>query len=683
MEKSLFEVVNLLAIIAVASIPFIKARAGGILTRIIITLQTGIISALVLPVFTGGPVEFTYPGSWITGPVPVRLDSLSAWFILIIGFIYLTGTWYGVHYMNNYSERHNSLKLHNAAFLLLYISLIDLCLIQNGLVFLIIWELMALSSFIAVIFEHDKPATLKAGINYLIQSHVSVVLLTLGFLWAAIKSGSYDFNTISAYCSSQPVVETRHALSLLILFLIFFAGFAFKAGFVPFHTWLPYAHPAAPAPVSGIMSGVLIKIGIFGILRMLLIIRPDFTTVGYFIAGISIVSGLYGVMLAIVQHDLKKLLAYHSVENIGIIGLGIGIGCIGLGMDNMLIATLGFAGALLHTLNHALFKSLLFYTAGIVYQATHTLNIEHLGGLIKKMPQTAVLFLIAAIAISGIPPFNGFISEFIIYNGLYQWLQDAPTASLIGALLLILGLVLIGGLALLCFTKAFSIVFLGNPRKEFNNEIKEAPFSQLLPLYFIAFLILFIGIYPQLFLNLLIEPVNLFTGIQGVGVQPFSGKAFQALQPLSFAMLGLLLLIILVYTIKKLALKNRNVEYGSTWGCGYVGPADKQQYTASSFVRTYTKLNSATLLFERHEKGIKGIFPEEAHFESHARDKIEKWLVQKPVKLIRTFLGRFLFLQNGRLQAYILYGILFILALIFIPMIYDKIMVFIGFLKHL
>lgn len=677
MEKTLFEVVNILAIITVASIPFLKARAGGILTRITITLQAAISSALAFPVLLHGPYEFFYPGSWITGPVSVRLDSLSAWFILIIGFIYLTGTWYGVRYMNKYRDQHNSLKLHNTASVLLYITLIDLCLIQNAIVFLVLWEIMALSSFTAVIFEHSKPATLKAGVNYLIQSHVSVVFLTLGFIWAAIKSGSYDFNAISVYCSSQPMGVS------LFLFLIFFIGFAFKAGFVPFHTWLPYAHPAAPAPVSGIMSGVLIKIGIFGILRMLLIIKPDYTSVGYFIAGISIISGLYGVMLAIVQHDLKKLLAYHSVENIGIIGLGIGIGCIGLGMGNQLIASLGFAGALLHTLNHALFKSLLFYTAGIVYQATHTLNIEQMGGLIKKMPQTAILFLIAAIAISGIPPFNGFISEFIIYNGLYQWLQDAPTASLISALLLILGLVLIGGLALLCFTKAFSIVFLGNPRKQFHDEIREAPFSQLLPLYFIAFLILFIGLYPQLFLTLLVEPVSLFTGIQGVAGQPFAGKAFEALQPLSLAMSGLILLIILVWSIKKLALRKRTVEYDSTWGCGYVAPTAKQQYTASSFVRTYTKLNNATLLFDRHEKGVKGIFPGEGHYESHPRDKMEKWLIYEPVRLFRSFLGRFLFLQNGKLQAYILYGILFIMALIFIPMIYDKITDFLAFLKNM
>jgi formate hydrogenlyase subunit 3/multisubunit Na+/H+ antiporter MnhD subunit len=191
-----------------------------------------------------------------------------------------------------------------------------------------------------------------------------------------------------------------------MLFMCFFTGFAIKAGFVPFHTWLPYAHPVAPAHVSGMMSGVMIKLGIFGILRMLLLMNQNYLIIGYFILIISIISGIYGVILAIVQHNLKKLLAYHSIENIGIIGIGIGIGAIGVGEKNAYLAFAGFAGALLHTLNHSLFKSLLFYGSGTIYQAIHTLNIDSMGGLIKKMPKTAITFLIGALAICGLPPFK-------------------------------------------------------------------------------------------------------------------------------------------------------------------------------------------------------------------------------------------------------------------------------------
>jgi len=385
----------------------------------------------------------------------------------------------------------------------------------------------------------------------------------------AVKTGSFDFNAISIYTASHQDVTS------LLLFMFFFIAFAVKAGFVPFHTWLPYAHPAAPAHISGIMSGVLIKIGIFGILRMILLIKTDYTTIGYIILTLSVVSGLYGVMLAIMQHNLKKLLAYHSIENIGIIGIGIGIGCIGLGANNPIVASLGFAGALLHTLNHALFKSLLFYTAGNVYQATHTLDIEKLGGLVKKMPQTAILFLIAAIAICGIPPFNGFISEFIIYNALYYWTQDAMMLSLLACIFSVLGLVLIGGLAMLCFTKAFGVVFLGNARHEFSHPIKEVSVFQLLPLYLIAFFIVFIGLMPQLFLNLLIQPVSLFTNISQVNFMPFQGKELEALQPISWAAWGLIAFIVLVLLLKKVLAKKRTLASDLTWGCAYTAPTAK------------------------------------------------------------------------------------------------------------
>ena len=393
-------------------------------------------------------------------------------------------------------------------------------------------------------------ATLGAGINYLIQSHVSIVLLMFGFIWVAFKTGSYDFSALTAYTAQHP------GASGLVLFLCFFIGFGIKSGFVPFHTWLPYAHPAAPAHISGIMSGVIIKIGIFGILRMVTLIKTDFYTIGLVIIAFSVVSGLYGVMLAIVQHNLKKLLAYHSIENIGIIGMGIGIGCVGLGTNNYLLASLGFAGGLLHTLNHALFKSLLFFTAGNVYQATHTLHVDHLGGLIKKMPQTALLFLIAAIAISGIPPFNGFISEFIIYSGFYYWMQGSLIGPLMTIIFSVLALVLIGGLALLCFTKAFGIVFLGSPRRKFNHEVKEVPFLQLLPLYVIAFFIVFIGVFPQLFLNALAQPVNVMAGAPPFSGIPFPEKATSLMQPITWGMWIFILIVLVIWGFRKLVMQN-------------------------------------------------------------------------------------------------------------------------------
>lgn len=667
----------LVPLIGALLIPFLKVNGKGIAVFTLLFINALISGYFAVQSLQGDAISFSFPGSYATGDIPIRIDALSGWFMLIINLVFVTGGFYGLFYMKAYKEQQNNLTLHSISFLFQHAAIISVCVIQNSFVFLISWELLALTSFLMIIFEHEHIATLKAGINYLIQAHFSIIFLMIGFIWIASKTGSYDFAAITAYSASIP------SSASFMLFIFFFIAFAIKAGFVPFHTWLPYAHPAAPSHVSGMMSGVIIKIGIFGILRMLLVVKTDFTSVGYLILIVSLISGLYGVMLAIIQHNLKKLLAYHSIENIGIIGIGIGIGCIGIGTGNQVLATLGFAGALLHTLNHSLFKSLLFYTAGNVYQATHTLDIEKLGGLIKKMPQTAALFLIAAIAICGIPPFNGFVSEFIIYTGLYNWLSDATLLSLLAAIFSATGLALIGGLAMLCFTKAFGVVFLGTARCELPNSCKEVPFLQLVPLYLLAGVILLIGLFPMSFINLLSQPVSLFTGLASMALNPAQVNAFNAIQPISLASWILILMVISVFILRKFVLHHRKMETGPTWGCGYVAPTSKIQYTAGSFVRTYSKLFAPFLSIGKHEDEIHGVFPSAGKYHSHPYDEIEKLLIDGPLKLNKSFMSRFLFLNNGKLQFYILYGVLFILAVISIPVIYQYFYSLIGFFKQL
>jgi len=667
----------LIPFIAMSLIPFLKMKWKAIVVYSAISSIATLTGYLAFMGLSGQNFDITLPGSLVSGPIQIHIDALSAWFILVINFSFLTGGFYGLFYMKAYMDQPKNLNLHGILFIIMHVSLLGLCAIQNSIAFLVAWEFMALSAFLTIIFEHEKVATVRAGINFLIQSHVSILFLMIGFIWVASQTGSYDFSAIHSYSMTH-----SGALSLM-LFLFFFTGFAIKAGFVPFHTWLPYAHPAAPAHISGIMSGVLIKIGIFGILRMLLLIDLDYTTVGCIILILSIISGIYGVMLAILQHNLKKLLAYHSIENIGIIGIGIGLGCIGLGSNNPVLCSLGFAGALLHTLNHSLFKSLLFFTAGNVYQATHTLDIEKLGGLVKKMPQTSILFLIAAIAISGIPPFNGFISEFILYSGLFNWMHNAYTVSLIGISFTVMALVLIGGLAMMCFTKAFGVVFLGNPRHEFHHEIKEVPLLQLIPLYLIAAVIIFIGMFPGVFLDLLIQPVQLFTGIHKIPFVSFQGDGMDALISISHASWYLILFVLVMLGIRKLILRKRTIMVSPTWNCAYTAPTSKIQYTASSFVKTYSKLFGMIFLILKKEKEVQGIFPKEAYLETSPYDKVEKWFIDYPTTNLKLFLGRFRFVQNGKLQFYILYGILFIVSIISIPILYEKIIQFIEFLKQL
>jgi len=666
-----------LIIAAIVAVLLVNVRGKGMVAAAVVVAITIVSSMVAIPALLGHSFELMLTGTYIFGPVAIKVDALSAWFILIINFTMTTGIFYGLGYMKRYADQRNSITLHAIAFLLLHFALVSLCAIQNAMVFLLFWELMALSAFVLITFEHEKKETLRAGINYLIHSHVSIIFLMLGFMYVAFKTGSYSFSAIADFAQHQSTTAG------IALFLTFFIGFSIKAGFVPFHTWLPYAHPVAPAHISAIMSGVVIKIGIFGMLRMLLLINSDYTTIGFIILFASILSGVYGVMLAIIQHNLKRLLAYHSIENIGIIGMGIGIGTIGLGLHNEVLAILGFGGGLLHVLNHSLFKSLLFYGAGNVYLATHTVAIEKLGGIIKKMPRTAILFLIAALAISGLPPFNGFVSEFLIYSGLYGWIGSGSIGTLVVVLFSLLSLVLIGGLALLCFTKAFSIVFLGNSRHVDIEEVHEQGKLQLIPMYFVGLLMLLIGFFPVMFLRLLEQPIALFTQTIGTVPQLIPVNITNALYTFGWAGLLFVFLVIAVWLLRRWVSRNKPVEIGPTWGCAYPTSSVKLQYTANSFARSYSKLAKPMLDIGKKEIAITEVFPSKKHYETHTYDKIERYFIDKLIKLIKVVTGWFLFLQNGRLQRYILYGILFISGVIIIPIIIEKIMMLLHFLNNL
>jgi formate hydrogenlyase subunit 3/multisubunit Na+/H+ antiporter MnhD subunit len=635
---------------------------------------SGVISFKAL---TGSSYETVLSGPLIFGNVHIIIDALSAWFILTINFTIITGAIYGFNYLKRYRERKSDIRMHCIAYLIAQFSLTGTCAVQNGFIFLLLWEMMALSVFVLVIFDHHNPVTIKAGINYLVQSHVSILFLMLGFIYVAYKTNSYGFDAIADFSGQQST------LAGTALFLCFFIGFAVKSGFVPFHTWLPYAHPAAPTHVSGIMSGIVIKMGIYGILRMLLLIKTDYTTIGYIILFISLITGIYGVMLAIIQHNLKKLLAYHSIENIGIIGIGIGIGCIGLGATNKWMAILGFTGAMLHTLNHSLFKSLLFYSTGNVLHAAGTVNIEHLGGLMKKMPYTALLFLVAAVAICGLPPLNGFISEFVILGGLYNWLYSASLLSMIAIVFSIGGLIFIGGLAILCFTKAFSIVFLGNPHETRNFEIQETGSWQLFPMYLTVIFMILIGLFPSLFIAVLQKPVNLFTHHIVFNLNLIKVGALDSLKIVNWLFLGMILSVIALYFLRKRISGKREISTDVTWGCGYNGSSGKMQYSAGSFARSYSKLAKPILDIEKKEVKIDEVFPGEKYYSTDPYDKIERYLIDKPLKLINRTTDLFIFLQNGHLQRYILYGIVFITAVICLPLIFTRILTILQFLNNL
>jgi len=374
-------------------------------------------------------------------------------------------------------------------------------------------------------------------------------------------------------------------------------------------------------------------------------------------------------MMAIVQHDLKRLLAYHSIENIGIIGIGIGLGVIGLAVGSQALALLGFAGGLLHVLNHSLFKSLLFVNAGSVYHSAHTRNMEQTGGLMRRMPWTAMFFLTGSLAICGLPPFNGFISEYLIYMGMFNSLQGASLNHSILIVGSIAALSLIGGLAVFCFTKAFGIVFLGEPRSDSARNASEVSGSMLMPQIITVALILVIGLGSPF----VVKPIfGIVSRTWDIGAMPMVSGAFTAnLWQISLAggIFVVTLAALLLY--RRYHLSRRVVETGPTWGCGYTAVTSRQQYTATSFAYNYNHIAKPLLQTRKEieEPGEENIFPVKGRFVSHSHDLFKKNLIDKPVDLVSGWLKKIAVMQTGQIRHYILYAFVFMLLVLLLAIL--------------
>ena len=493
----------------------------------------------------------------------------------------------------------------------------------------------------------------------MVQMHLSVAFLTVGFIWLFTETGSFNLSSLAS------VVSGNHSICI---FILFFIGFAIKAGFLPFHTWLPHAHPAAPSHVSGVMSGVIVKLGIFGIFRIISYINHDWLIIGEVILSLSVITALFGIANAAVKYDYKKNLAFCTIENIGIIGIGIGLGLIGIGTNKEALSILGFGGALLHTLNHSLFKSLLFFSAGSVYQQTHTRNIEKLGGLIKTMPVTTLFFLVGALAIGGLPPFNGFISEYLLYCGLFKGLFSVTGIShVILIVLSIVGLVMVGGISIISFTKLFGIMFLGQPRTELHHKPTEATFIMLLPQYFIVAMMLSIAFFPQFYFGQALTIIHSIFLSQFTIYSPQIVATNANLAVIGHLSLSFIILLALVFAMRFLVLRKRNIRYCETWGCGYVAPIQKAQYTGRSYARAFGNLLGFVVIERKNFNKISKaqLYPGPRKFSTYYFDILEKYLAMPLMKRVSFFLNKFQFIQNGKIQSYVTYG-LFLILIVFI-----------------
>lgn len=569
--------------------------------------------------------------------VHLRLDGVSALFLALLAVVGGAG--------GAYSREYWSARAHPGSaaagrgwwsVLLLCMGLLLVC--SNGLHFLIAWELFALCGYFLITLDAQRREVRAAGWLYLGASHAGTLGLFAFFALLAARTGSWDLG------------PARDQAGLAPLFWLALFGFGVKAGLFPLHIWLPSAHANAPSHVSAILSGVAIKMGIYGIVRFSGWL-PVPVAAGWVVAGVGVASAVLGVAFALGQHDLKRLLAYHSVENIGIILIGVGFALVATAHGQATWGAMALAGGLLHVWNHGLFKSLLFFGAGSVVHATGTREMSRLGGLWRAMPWTASLFALGAAAISGLPPLNGFVSEWLVYLGLFDAVSQ-PASAIPAAIPAIVLLAMTGALALACFVKVCGVVFLGAPRSEAVAHAHECGLWMRGAMLVLATGCVGIGLAPVLCWPALRTAVGAWRGTW------MEAPAPESLGTLSVIHAGLALSGVLAATWLWRRAQRAGCRRAPTWDCGYAAPTARMQYTAGSFAGIITEWFAWILRPERHVHPPTGVLPRQASFEEHTPETVLERVIEPVARLVMGVSGLARQLQQGRVQTYILYLIL-------------------------
>ena len=519
------------------------------------------------------------------GSLTISIDALSGFFVSFIAFVGIAASIYSLSYVAEYAAKGYNIGRFGFLYNIFLLSMILVVSAQNALLFLAIWEIMAISSYFLVTYEHREENVQSAGFIYLLIAHVGAVALAIMFLALASVSGSFDFASFHA-SSYAPFLAGA-------IFILALVGFGSKCGIIPLHIWLPLAHPQAPSSISALMSGVMLKTAIYGLVRVLF----DFLGVsagaplwwGLALLALGMVSSVLGVLYSLLEHDIKRLLAYHSIENIGIIFIGIGASVLFSWAHQPALAALALFAALYHTLNHALFKSLLFLGAGSIVHATHERNIDELGGLAKLMPITAVLFFIGAASIAAIPPLNGFASELLTFGALLGGVGSFSFASLVLALA-VLALALTSALAVGAFVKAFGIPFLGMPRTKHALKAREVPATMLAGMALLALGCVAAGAFPSVIASAsagILKSLNFESADSIIAVS--SGL------PNGIILCTLLAGSVLVAFLLWLSARKRPRHVGETWGCGFPDVTPHMQYSAAGFAMPVTRALSVWL----------------------------------------------------------------------------------------
>ena len=541
------------------------------------------------------------------GRFSIALDPLSAIFLLLVLVIPCFASLYGLGYGKSPGNPQSSPRLLLAiGWLTAGMALVLLA--RDGILFLIAWEIMALSAFFAATNDDHDPKVRRAGWVYLIATHIGTLCLFSMFVLWSQETGSF---TLSNYGNlAVPLAD-----GLFILALI---GFGFKAGLMPLHVWLPAAHANAPSHVSAIMSGVMLKMGVYGILRLASLIPNLAEWWGPLLIGLGGISALFGIIFALAQRDLKRLLAYSSIENIGIVVMGIGLALLGRQWHRPDWLILGLGAALLQVWNHGLFKPLLFFNAGALIRSTHTRQIDQFGGFARQTPWLASLFLIGALAIAALPPLNGFVGEWLLYIGLFGTLQSGPIPNLMAVASAAVALAMVGSLALICFIKVGSSIYLGSARSDTHNAVRDPGPSLLIPMIVPATACLVIGLVPSLVFPVLDAAIVCWAGL------PTSQVSLTKLVPvgwiswLGMALVGLILLLVLLF---RLLPRSSRIERQGTWDCGYAQPDSRMQYHGSSLVQNVVRFFAIILRPQAWWPRLKAMFPASSNFHSTKQPK--------------------------------------------------------------
>jgi hydrogenase-4 component B len=590
----------------------------------------------------------------------IRLDALASFFLVMISFVSLAASIYALGYMTDFYGR-ASIAALGSLFNGFLLSMTVVIIADNGFFFLIVWELMSLFSYFLVVTEHEKSDVRYAGLFYLIMTHVGTAFIMLTFLIFFQGSGSFSFDAFRH--PELPLPEGMKTLAFLTALI----GFGTKAGIVPLHVWLPYAHPAAPSHISALMSGVMIKTAVYGLVRVYF----DFFGGqfpwwwGFVILVTGAVSALLGVMYALMEHDLKSLLAYHSVENIGIILIGIGAGMIFQTYGLKEFAALGLLAGLYHTINHAVFKALLFLGAGAILYATHTRNMEEYGGLLRRMPWTGAFFLIGSVSIAALPPTNGFVSEWLVFQSLFLSFQ---IPSIFLKLILPLAaamLALTSVLALACFAKAFGISFLALPRSTHARHAREVPLPMRAGMGLLAAACLILGVAPMVVVPLLDRVVTPLAGVSieskvlaldGWALAPVNVE-FSSLSPPILALLLAALSLLAFGLVMAFGGRGKARRY-KTWGCG-INLTPRMEYTATGFVqpikRVFSTIYQPTVKLETEFLEESRYFAKRRRFEFHIEPVFQKYLYDPVVVFFTTMADRLRVIQAGSLHLYLTY----------------------------